>query len=469
MNDRAHFDFVILGGGTAAESAATEARARGLSVALIESGTIGGTCLNVGCTPSKILLAAAGARARAVHRSFPGVPTSAEPVDLMALMEDKDGIIGHARQRDHVEGLAAAGIEVIRGRGRFTGSTADAVHVSVSLLEGGERRLSAANVIVATGAAPSIPPIPGLSDVDFLTSTTAMSLQELPSSMIVVGGNAIGLEQAQLFQRLGVPTTVIEAADRIAPFEEPASSHALEAALRAEGITIHTGATLKSVSATPTGVLASARTSTGADVEVQGERILIATGRRPQTEELELAAVGLAAGTRGELPVDDHLGTAHPRVWGAGDVTGVAQFVYVAMAQGRTAVVNALECPRERLDYTALSRVTFTSPGIAAVGMTAHQAAAAGVEFERRTLDVSRVPRAVIDRSPHGTVTLISEQESGRLLGVHVVSDDAGELIAAGALAISLGATVDELAGSWIPSFTMAEALRMAAVQPAAA
>ncbi|MBT2597974.1 mercury(II) reductase [Arthrobacter sp. ISL-72] len=461
------FDLAIIGAGSAAKAAAMEARRQGRSVVMIERGHPGGTCLNVGCVPSKHLLAAAAARAGAHSSRFPGITSSAGPVDLASLIADKDAFISELRERDHVQGTAQAGITLRRGTASFSGADDTGVSLNLSSDDGQTGKITARHVLIATGAQPFVPPIPGIGTVDYLTSSTSMSIRELPATIIVVGANAISLEQAQLFSRLGTKVTVIEVADRIAPFEDPAISAALREALEAEDIEIMTAANLTQVQPDDAGILATVETS-GTTIRIRAKRILIATGRRPVTDELELDTVGVTVGTRGEVIVDEHLRTSHPRIWAAGDVTGHPQFVYVAATQGTTAVSNAFGEEFCAMDYTVLPRVTFISPSVASVGLTPAIAAAAGQPFETRELPLAFVPRALINRKTSGVLKLISDPATGRLLGAHMVGEEAGEVITSATYALASGLTVQQLATTWAPFLTMAEALRIAAQMPPA-
>ncbi|GAA4872088.1 mercury(II) reductase [Saccharopolyspora cebuensis] len=462
-----NYDLAVIGAGSAAKAAATEARRRGKSVAMVERADPGGTCLNVGCIPSKSLLAAAEARKSAQNSSFPGIPTSAGPVDLPPLVAAKDALLRERREEDHVKGTEQAGIDLLRGTASFSPSGQERPALIVTGQDGAQTRISAEHVLIGTGAEPLIPDIPGLGDVDHLTSASAMSLDRVPESLLVIGGNAIGLEQAQLFARLGARTTVVELAPRIAPFEDPSLSAALQRALVEEGVEFLTGTTLTRVQPTGTGVLAEL-TADSDQREVSAEKILIATGRRPVTDGLNLAAVDVELGSRGEVVVDEHLRTAHPRIWAAGDVTGQRQFVYVAGAQGVAAVSNMFGDTPRALDYTAVPRVTFTAPAIASVGLTPREAEAAGQPCETRELPLAFVPRAMVNQRTSGLLKLVSEPAAGRILGVHMVGEEAGEVITAATYLLSAGFTVEQLAGTWAPFLTMAESLRITAQAPPA-
>jgi mercuric reductase len=457
------YDLAIIGSGSAAFAAAIAATNKGKRVVMVERGTTGGTCVNVGCVPSKALLAAAGARhsAQAAGR-FPGIAASAGEVDFPALIGGKDALVGQLRAEKYTDLAAGYGWQIVHGTAAFA-RNGDGPALDVALDGGGTRRIEAGHYLIATGSAPWAPPVPGLDQAGYLTSTTAMELDRLPDSVIVVGGNAVGLEQAQIFARLGTTVTVVEALDRLAPFEEPEVSAAIEEVFTGEGITVHTGAALTAVRTQDGARVATVRTRAGNETELRTEQLLIATGRRPVTAGLNLEQAGVKTGPRGEIVVDEHLRTSNERIWAAGDVTGHPQFVYVAAAHGTLAADNALSGAERTLDYTALPRVTFTSPAIAAVGLTDAQVAGAGIACDCRTLPLEYVPRALANRDTRGLVKIVAEAGTGRLLGVHVVADGAGDVITAATYAISAGLTVGQLARTWAPYLTMAEALKLAA------
>ncbi|EST34277.1 mercury(II) reductase [Streptomyces roseochromogenus] len=456
-------DLAIIGSGSAAFAAAIAAAGQGRRVVMVERGTLGGTCVNAGCVPSKALLAAADARhSAAVAGRFPGLAAARLPLDFPDLIDGKDTLVSQLRAEKYLDLAADYGWEVVHGTAAFVGDGDDPL-LEVAGADGGTRRIEAAHYLVATGSVPWAPPVNGLAETGYLTSTTAMELDALPESLLVVGGNAVGLEQAQLFARLGTKVTIVEALERLAPFEEPEVSAALKGVFRDEGIAVRTGATLRAVGTGDGARAAVLRAADGAETEVQADQLLIATGRRPVTAGLGLDRVGVMTGARGEVVVDGHLRSTNPRIWAAGDVTGGPQFVYVAAAQGTLAADNALNGARRTLDYTAVPRVTFTSPALAAVGLTEAEAVAAGLRCDCRTLDLAYVPRALVRRDTRGLVRIVAEAGTGRLLGVHAVADGAGDLITAATYALTAQMTVGQLARTWAPYLTTAEALRLAA------
>jgi len=456
------YDLVIIGSGGAAFAAAITARDAGASVVMIERGTIGGTCVNTGCVPSKALLAAAAARHDALSQRFPGIATQAGPVDMAALTGGKDDLVAAMRVGKYTGLAADYGWQILAGTARFSG-VPDAPVLQVRLNDGGTAKVEAGHYLVATGAAPWIPPISGLAGAGYLTSATAMELTELPESMLVIGGNAVGLEVAQLFARLGVTVTIAEALDRLAPFDEPEVSAAIEDVLDEEGIGILTAAVITSVQGDATARSVTIKTAGAPKRELAYGQILVAAGRHPVTAGLNLDAAGVKTGRRGEIITDESGRTANPRIWAAGDVTGGPQFVYVAAAQGSRAAANALAGAGRTVDYAALPRVTFTSPAIASAGLTEAELIRQGVACDCRVLPLSAVPRAIVARDTRGVVKLVAEARTGRVRGVHAVADGAGEMITAASYAIRAPMTVADLAEAWAPYLTMSEGLRLVA------
>lgn len=453
------YDLAVIGSGGAAFAAAIAATNKGRRVVMIERGTLGGTCVNTGCVPSKALLAAAEARHVSLATTFPGITVTPFGVDLPALIGAKRDLVD-AMRTDKYTGLAAEyGWDMLAGAASF----ADGPLLYVALTGGGATRVEAEHYLIATGSQPWAPPIDGLAGTGYLTSTSAMELDTLPESMIVLGANAVGLEQAQLWGRLGVQVVLVESLDRPAPFEEPEVSAVITEVFTEEGIGVLAGATVTRVDRDAYGYRVTLTESNGRTGELAAERLLVATGRRPVTAGLNLDAVGVTVGTRGQVVVGEHLRTDNPRIWAAGDVTGAPQYVYVAAAHGTLVVDNALEGARRVLDYTALPRVTFTCPNIAAVGLTVEQATLADIECEYRVLPLEYVPRALVNRDTRGLVKIVAERDSGRILGVSMVAAGAGDAIQAAVYAVASGMTVTQMAAAWAPYLTMAEALKLAA------
>jgi len=442
------YDLAIVGSGGGAFAAAIRARDRDLRVVMIERGTVGGTCVNVGCIPSKALLAAADARHRAADQRFPGISSHAGPVDFPALIAGKREIVEGLRQEKYVDLADEYGFQLIDGDARFVEGPA---------LEVDGRRIDAAHYLVATGAEPSAPDIPGLAESGYLTSTTAMELDRLPDSMLVIGGGYVAMEQAQLFAHLGTAVTIL-VRSQLARLEEPEIADGIREAFIAEGIDVIEGVQLTGVrrDGDEVVVVAGAR-------EFRASHLLVAAGRSPRTRGLGLEGVGVELGPAGEVLVDADLSTGNPRIWAAGDVTGHPQFVYVAARHGALAVDNAFDGAGRRVDYRALPRITFTSPTIASAGVTEAEAQEQGTDTDSRVLELSSVPRAIVGRNTRGLVKLVAERDGRRVIGVHMLADGAGDAILAGVYAIEAGLTVEQLADSWNPYLTVGEAIHLAA------
>jgi len=396
----------------------------------LEAGTIGGTCVNRGCVPSKTLMRAAAVYHHAGHHAFQGVRTCQEGLDWATLIAHKDELVEHLRQEKYVEVLAAYDhITLLQGwaRLRADGSVVVADHV-----------YHPARIVIATGARPYIVPLDGIAEVEVLTSTTAMELAQQPRSLLVIGGRAVALELGQIFARFGTQVTLLQRSARILPEHEPAISEELTEYLREEGLQVHTG------------VRPLAIRQDGADkvllVEVDGRQqvfraaqVLMATGRAPNTHDMGLEEVGIAMQPNGAIVVDDTLRTSHPHIYAVGDVTTLPQLVYVAAMAGGMAAENALTGAERRLDLTVLPDVIFTDPQVATVGLTEAQARQAGYAVQTTILPLAYVPRAIAARDTRGFIKLVMDEGSKRLLGAHILAAEAGEVIQTAALAIACG------------------------------
>ncbi|GAB3701422.1 mercury(II) reductase [Nocardiopsis sp. NPDC006832] len=457
------YDLAVIGSGGGAFAAAIAARRKGHSVVMVERATTGGTCVNTGCVPSKALLAAAEARRSALEgQRFPGIRTEAGPVAFDVLIEGKDTLVQEMRAQKYTDLAAEYGWDILPGTARFTGDRDNPALDVAPADGGGSRRIEAAHYLIATGSAPWAPPVDGLQEAGYLTSTTAMDLDALPESLLVLGAGYVGLEQAQLFARLGTKVTVV-ARSRLTSGEEPEISAALEDVFADEGITVHTHTRLTAVRRKADGAVATARTGDGRELQLRAAELLVATGRRPVTDGLDLDAVGVETGERGEVVVDEQLRTANPRIWAAGDVTGHPQFVYVASAHGALIADNAFDGAGRTVDYHHLPRVTFTTPAIASAGLTDAEAIAQGYTCDCRVLPLEYVPRALVNRDTRGLIKLVADAATGRLLGAHVLADGAGDVIATAVYALANEMTVQQMADLWCPYLTMAEGLKLAA------
>lgn len=448
------YDLAILGSGSAAFAAAIRARDYDKRVALIERDTTGGTCVNVGCIPSKALIAAANHRWHSKQSRFPGITTNAGPVDMPALLRGVHDIVGQLRQ-DKYEDLAAEyGIDLLRGPARFAGSESVAV---------GDQLVRADSFLIATGARPFVPPIVGLHEAGYLTSTTLLDLETLPESLVVLGGGYVGLEYAQVFARLGSSVTVIVRSS-IARHEEPPIAAALRAYLGDEGITILESTDVTRVERNGDRRLLDITDADGATSTIESAAILVATGRTANTEELGLETAGVKTGARGAIAIDKHLQTSNARVWGAGDCCDVPQFVYVAAQMGATAADNALNNSEQTIDWSALPRITFTDPTLAAAGLTEAEAHQQGIECRCHTIDMRPASRPWVNRDMRGAIKIVATRDTETVIGASILAPHAEDLILAAQIAIRHRLTLADLQQAWTPYLTLGEALKLAAV-----
>lgn len=441
------YDLVVLGSGSTGVAAALEAAGRGAKVAVVEGGTPGGTCVNVGCVPSKALLRAAEAHHRAARHGFRGVRTQALGVDLKEVVRQKDALVEALRREKYLEVLEEAGVPLIRGWARFRDEETLEVEGEV---------LRAGRYLLATGAQPALPPIPGLAESRPWTYLEALSPDVQPKSLLVIGGGPIGLELAQAYARFGTRVGVLEALPFLLPAEDPELTVLLRGYLEEEGLEIHTGVQILRVERE-----GGYRVHTEKGV-FEAERLLVATGRRARTEGLGLEQAGVERDERGFVRVDTHLRTTNPRVFAAGDAAGLPQFVYVAALSGRVAARNALgeEAP---LDLAALPRVTFTDPALAAVGLTEEEARRRyGEGVRTATLPLEAVPKAQVAQDTRGAFKIVVDGE-GVVLGLHVLAHEAGDVLQEGILAVKYGLTYRDLVDTFHPYLTLAEGVKLVA------
>ena len=444
----------VIGSGGAAMAAALKAAENGAEVTLIERGVIGGTCVNVGCVPSKIFIRTAHIAHLRRESPFDAGITAAPPaidrIRLLAQQQRRVDELRHAKYENILAGNPT--ITVLKGEARFK----DGNKLIVRLAEGVEREVSFDRCLVATGASPAIPPIAGLDDTPYWTSAEALESPTIPRWLAVIGSSVVAVELAQAFARLGSRGTLL-ARHTLFFREDPAIGAAVTAAFRDEGIEVLTQTQASAVSyASGEFVLA---TNYG---EVRADKLLVATGRSPNTRAMGLEHAGVKFGPQGTIAIDDHMRTSAPNIYAAGDCTDQPQFVYVAAAGGSRAAVNMMGGDAA-LDLSTMPAVVFTDPQVAMVGLSETQAQLKGIATDSRTLTLDNVPRALANFDTRGFIKIVAEAKGGRLLGVQAVADQAGELIQTAALAIRARMTVDDLAGQLFPYLTMVEGLKLCA------
>ena len=444
----------IVGSGGAAFAGAIRAAEEGAIVTMIERGTLGGTCVNVGCVPSKIMLRAA--HIRHLRESSPfdaAIGRSAAAVDRPALVHQQQGRVAELRHDKYERILAEnPAINLLRGAARFK----DARTLTVTLANGTERDVAFDRALLAIGASPDIPPVPGLAGTPYWTSTEALVAEQVPEYLVVYGGSAVALELGQAFLRLGSRVTLI-ARSRLLSREDPLVGETVKSALEGEGMRILLGRTLDRVAFEEGRFTVDTGGAT-----LTGDRLLIATGRRPDTTGMNLEGIGVRLDTHGAIVADEHMRTSVEDIYAAGDCTTQPQYVYVAAAAGTRAAVN-MTGGEAALDLATMPAVVFTDPQVATVGLSETRATKAGYAVESRTLPLENVPRALANFDTRGFVKMVAEAETGRLLGAQAVAAEAGEIIQAAAIAIRARMTVHELGEQLFPYLTMVESLKLCA------
>lgn len=443
----------IIGSGSAAMACAIRAIEAGAQVTVIEAKTLGGTCVNVGCVPSKIFIRAAHLAHLQSSHPFSGIGRQVPAIDRKALVTQQRARVEELRQAKYESILEnSPGITLQRGFARFE----DGDTLIVKKPDGRETTIGADRILVATGRSPQIPEIPGLAGTPYWTSTEALVAETLPGHLIVYGGSVVALELAQAFLRLGSRVTLV-ARGRLLPREDPALGEGLEALLRDEGMRILTETAVRAVGFDG----GTFRVDIGGEI-LTGDKFLVATGRKPNTGGLGLDRAGIATDASGAILVDEHLRTSNPKVYAAGDCTPLPQFVYVAAAAGTRAAID-MTGGDATLDLSVVPAVVFTDPQVATVGLSEAEAEKQGIASDSRILTLDNVPRALANFDTRGFIKLVAEKGSGRLLGAQVLAPEAGEIIQTAALAIRNRMTVTALAEQLFPYLTLAEGLKLCA------
>lgn len=439
----------IIGSGGAAMAAAIHAAGEGAQVTLVERGTLGGTCVNVGCVPSKIMIRGAHiAHLRSASPFDEGVTAAAPRIDRERLLAQQQARVQALRQEKYQAVLASfPNIALVKGEARFIDKRTLAVD---------EARIRFDCALIATGASPAIPPLTGLEETPYWTSAEALASPAIPRQLAVIGSSAMAVELAQAFARLGSAVTII-ARNALLSREDPLVGETLTRAFADEGILVMEHTQAQSVRHGDGEFVVG--TSRG---ELRAESLLVAAGRTPNTGGLGLDAAGVLVGARGAVVVNERLETSTAGIYAAGDCTDQPQFVYVAAAGGTRAAANMLG-GRASLDLSAMPAVVFTDPQVATVGLSEAQARARGFDTDSRVLTLENVPRALANFDTRGFIKVVAEAGSGRLLGVQAVAAEAGEVIQSAALALRARMTVADLADQLFPYLTMVEGLKLAA------
>ncbi len=444
----------ILGGGAAAFAAAIKANELGARTVMIDGGTIGGTCVNFGCVPSKRMLTAAEHAFYPTFQEFDGVACSGMSCSVKEIVDGKNKLVASLRKKKYrnvVESLE--NVTYVEGKGVFE---------SKSKVRVGTKTYTAKKFVVATGSSPNPVQIPGISKVKFWTNVEALNTRDAPKSITIIGGRALALEFSQIFAHLGAEVTVLQRSDRILPNEEPEISEALAEYLNDEGIEIHTGVSLHAVKEAQSGKVVVARVN-GRLRQFESEELLMATGRRPNTRGINLERVGVRLRDDGAVLVNREMRTAASHVWAGGDVIGEPMLETVAAKEGAVAAENALTHAHKRIDYRSVPRGVFTSPQVASVGLTEKEAEENGFKCSCRTLSMKDVPKALIINDTRGLIKMVIDAETHRILGVHILSPFAADLIHEGTLAVKYGLATEDIVDTVHVFPTLSEATKLVA------
>jgi mercuric reductase len=452
-------ELVIIGQGSAAFAAAIKADGLNVSTALIgtnetEGTLLGGTCVNVGCVPSKNLLTVGVTYHESSREQFGAIRYGRTRLDFEKAIAEKDALVAKFRKEKYSDVLKGLqNVECLSGEGKF---------ISRTEVKVGRRTIRGRKFLIATGARASVPKTEGIGTVDYLTNEEALSLRKLPRSLIVVGGRALGLEFAQMYSHFGSKVTLLQRSDRILPNHEPEISTALRHYLEEEGMRIRTGVELKSVSQSDRMKIVDT-TINGVTKRFEAEQILFATGRTPNTNRLNGEAAGVILDEEGFVKVNDEMRTSAPHVWAAGDVIGEPMLETTAAKEGSIAVNNAFSESKKRINFNEVPNAVFTYPEVASVGLTDSEANGQGIRCACGVLPLDLVPKAHIVGDTRGLVKLVAEGKTKRIVGVHILAPHAADLIHEGVLAVKYKMTVDDIIDTVHVFPTFSESIKLAA------
>ena len=468
MTHTSDYDLVILGGGAAAFAAITEASRRDLSTAMVNTGLpIGGTCVNVGCVPSKHLLAVAESSAAASENPFDAVTYPEEPtVDWADALDGTNELVERFRQENYVDVAEHFETDIYEGYGQLVDDT------TIEVVDGADEgaHITGKKALVATGSSPWAPPIDGLDDIDYYTSETILEERDLPESILIVGGGYIALEWGQILHRVGVDVRVLQRSGHVLSGMEGQLGREMERAFREEGIDIMTGNDFQQVQGVATDSSAdSGQQGVAVETVIEGEKraftaeaLFVATGVQPNSEDIGLEAVSVETESDGAIRVDEHFQTTNPDVYAAGDVIGEPELETVAAKEGNHAVKNVFGNEGVSIDYDTVPAVVFTSPEVAAVGTTEREYMDEHGTCSCQTIQMADVPRAKAVKNTDGLVQVVKHHETDEIVGVHMVGPRAADMIMEATLAVTFGLTVDDIIDTVHPFPTFSEAFKHA-------
>jgi len=459
INNPEQFDLIIVGGGSAAFSAAIKAESLGISTLMVNGGLdFGGTCVNVGCVPSKNLIRAAETVYHATHSNFAGIKPKGVDIDFAQIIKEKKKLVATLQEKKYMDVVSDfQNLKLLNGWAEFKDNK--------TILVNKKDEYKALKIIIATGATTNIPNIEGLNEIDYLTNASLFDLEEKPESITIMGAGYIGLEIAMAYNRLGVEVRIIEFTDRVLSTQTPDISEALETQMRNEGIEIlpNFRAVKFENSGNETIIHCKCPDDSFTKIVEKG-KVVIATGTKPNTQNLGLHNLGLELDKSGHILVNEKMETNLPNIYAVGDVTNTPAFVYTAAFEGKIAVENAFAGTENKADYSSLPWVVFTDPQVAGAGLDEAQAETQNIPFEVSKLELKDVPRAIAANDTRGFIKLIRNTVTDKLIGARVVAPEGGELIQQLSMAIKYGISVNDLAETFYPYLTLGESIKLAAI-----
>ena len=454
------FDVVIIGSGPGGYVSAIRCAQLGFKTAIIEKySTLGGTCLNVGCIPSKALLASSHHYSEIAHFAEHGIEVSGEvKVNLEKMIARKQAVV------DQTSG----GVKFLMEKNKITvleglGSFVDATHVAVAKADGTSETIEAKNIIIATGSKPSSLPFIKIDKERIITSTEALKLKEVPKHLVIVGGGVIGIELGQVYLRLGAQVSVVEYLDRIIPGMDASLSKELTKVLKKQGMKFYVSHKVKSVERNGEGVVIQAENAKGETITLEGDYSLVSVGRRPYTDGLNAEKAGVKISDRGMVEVNDHLQTSVPNIYAIGDVVRGAMLAHKAEEEGAM-VAEILAGQKPHIDYNLIPGVVYTWPEVAAVGQTEEQLKAAGVDFKSGSFPFKAVGRARAGGDLDGFVKILADAKTDEVLGVHMIGARCADLIAEAVTAMEFKASAEDISRMSHAHPTFAEAIKESAL-----
>jgi mercuric reductase len=454
-----HFDLIIIGGGSAAFSAAIKANELGLTTLMVNAGLdFGGTCVNVGCVPSKTLIRAGETAYHATHSNFAGIKPKGVDIDFAQVIKDKKQLVKTLQQKKYMDVVSDFNnLTLLEGWAEFIDDK--------TILVNGKGEYTAIKFIIATGATTNVPEIEGLKDIGYLTNVSLFDLEEKPASITIMGAGYIGLEIAMAYSRLGVKTRIIEFTDRILRTQTPDVSEELQKHLGNEGIEFLANFRAVKFEKSGNDTIIHCKCPDGSFTKLtEPGKVVVASGTKPNTQKLSLQNIGLQLTQSGHIQVNEMMETNLNNIYAVGDVANTPPFVYTAANEGKIAVENAFTGSEKKADYSSLPWVVFTDPQVAGAGLDEAQAAAQNIPFEVSKIFLSDVPRSIAANDTRGFIKLIRNPETDKLLGARIVAPEGGELILQLSMVIKFGITIKELAESFYPYLTLGEGIKLAAI-----